>query len=88
MVEIMQTGFGKCNILISNKNLFEYISAGFTNEVRMGSDNGFEPTKQQAINSLAPGRSECYCKKAFFNVVLLIGIFGFSYDNAISCHGT
>ena len=58
------------------------------NEVRIVSDNGFEPRKKQAIDSLSPGRSGCYCKKAFFNVVLLIGIFGFSYDNAISCHGT
>ena len=62
------------NVLISNKNLFEYISEGFTD---VGSDNGFGPIKEQAIDSLAPGRSGCYCKKAFFNVVLLIGILGF-----------
>ena len=64
------------------------MSEGFTNEVCTGSDNGFEPKKKQAINSLAPGRLGCYCKNAFFNIVLQIGFFGFSYDNAIRCHGT
>ena len=65
MVEIMQTGFGKCKYLNFKRNLFEYISEGFTNEVCIGSDNGFEPTKKQAINSLAPGRLGCYNKMHF-----------------------
>ena len=83
----MQAGFGKCKYFNFKQKLFEYIAEGFTNEVRIGSDNGFQPTKKQAIDSLATGRSWCNCEKAFFNVVLLIGIFVFSYDNAISCHG-
>ena len=84
----MKTGFGKCKYFNFIQKLSEYISEGFTNEVHIGSDNGFEPTKKQAINSLAPGRSGCYCKKAFFNIVSLIGIFRFSHDYAIRCHGT
>ena len=62
----MHTNLVFANILISNKNLFEYVSEGFTNEVHLGSDNDFEPTKKQAINSLALARSRCYCKNTFF----------------------
>ena len=36
-----------------------------------------------SINSLAPGRSECDSKNVIFNVVLLIGIFRSSHDNAL-----
>ena len=36
------------------------------------------------INSLAPGRSECHSKNVIFNLVLLIGIFRSSHDNALS----
>ena len=32
------------------------------------------------VNSLPPGRSECYSKNVIFNLALLIGIFKFSYD--------
>ena len=35
------------------------------------------------INSLAPGRSECDSKNVTFNLVLLIGIFRSSHDNAL-----
>ena len=35
------------------------------------------------INSLAPGRSGFKFKSAIFNLVLLIGIFRSSYDNAL-----
>ena len=33
--------------------------------------------------TLAPGRSECDCKNGIFNLVLLIGIFRSSHDNAL-----
>ena len=36
----------------------------------------------QMLNSLAPGRSECDSKNVIFNLVLLIGIFRSSHDNA------
>ena len=84
----MKAGFGKCKHFNFIQKLFEYISQGSTKEVHIGSDNGFEPTKKQAINSLEAGRSGCYCLNAFFNIVLLIGIFRFSYDYAIRCHET
>ena len=35
------------------------------------------------FNSLAPGRSECGSKNVIFNIVLLIGIFRSSHDNAL-----
>ena len=35
------------------------------------------------INSLAPGRPRCYFKTAIFNLLLLIGIFTSSKDNAL-----
>ena len=35
------------------------------------------------LNSLSPGRSECYSKNGIFNLVLLIGIFRSSYDSAL-----
>ena len=35
------------------------------------------------INSLAPGRPRCHFKTAIFNLVLLIGIFTSSKDNAL-----
>ena len=35
------------------------------------------------FNSLAPGRSECDSKNVIFNLVLLIGIFRSSHDNAL-----
>ena len=35
------------------------------------------------FNSLAPGRSECDSKNAIFNLVLLIGIFRSSHNNAL-----
>ena len=35
------------------------------------------------FNSLAPGRSECDSKNLIFNLVLLIGIFRSSHDNAL-----
>ena len=35
------------------------------------------------INSLAPGRPRCHFKTAIFNIVLLIGIFTSSKDNAL-----
>ena len=35
------------------------------------------------VNSLAPGRSECDSKNVIFNLVLLIGIFRSSHDNAL-----
>ena len=34
------------------------------------------------INSLAPGRSECDSKNVIFSLVLLIGVFRSSHDNA------
>ena len=34
-------------------------------------------------NSLAPGKSECDSKNVIFNLVLLIGIFRSSHDNAL-----
>ena len=36
-----------------------------------------------SVNSLAPGRSECDSKNVIFNLLLLIGIFRSSHDNAI-----
>ena len=36
------------------------------------------------FNSLVPGRSECDSKNVIFNLVLLIGIFRSSHDNALS----
>ena len=36
-----------------------------------------------AVNSLAPGRPRCHFKTAIFNLVLLIGIFTSSKDNAL-----
>ena len=38
---------------------------------------------QTYINSLAPGRPGCHFKTAIFNLVLLIGIFTSSKDNAL-----
>ena len=35
------------------------------------------------LNSLAPGRSECDSENVIFNLVLLIGIFRPSHDNAL-----
>ena len=35
------------------------------------------------VNSLAPGRSECDSSNVIFNLVLLIGIFRSSHDNAL-----
>ena len=35
------------------------------------------------VNSLAPGRSWCDFKNVIFNLVLLVGIFKFSYDNVL-----
>ena len=37
----------------------------------------------KTFNSLAPGRSECNSKNVIFNLVLLIGIFRSSHDNAL-----
>ena len=37
----------------------------------------------QDFNSLAPGRPSCHFKTAIFNLVLLIGIFTLSNDNAL-----
>ena len=37
----------------------------------------------QIINSLAPGRSECDFKNVIFHLVLLIGLFRFSYGDAL-----
>ena len=39
--------------------------------------------REQWVNSLAPGRSECDSKNIIFNLVLLIGIFRSSHDNAV-----
>ena len=39
-------------------------------------------TQYGGVNSLAPGRSECDSKNVIFNLVLLIGIFRSSHDNA------
>ena len=35
------------------------------------------------LNSWAPGKSECDSKNAIFNLVILIGIFRSSHDNAL-----
>ena len=35
------------------------------------------------VNSLAPGKSGCIFKNATFNLVLLISIFRYSYDDAL-----
>ena len=35
------------------------------------------------FNSLTPGRSECDSKNVIFNLILLIGIFRASHDNAL-----
>ena len=40
-------------------------------------------SQKGCFNSLVPGRSECDPKNVFFNLVLLIGIFRSSYDNAL-----
>ena len=39
--------------------------------------------REGLLNSLAPGRSECESKNGIFNLVLLIGIFRSSRDNAL-----
>ena len=44
---------------------------------------GFDCTKYESFNSWAPGRSECDSKNGIFNLVLLIGIFRCSHDNAL-----
>ena len=41
------------------------------------------PPQSPNLNSLAPGRSECDSKNVIFNLVLLIGIFRSSHDNAV-----
>ena len=40
-------------------------------------------TIRVALNSLAPGRPRCHVRTAIFNLVLLIGIFTSSKDNAL-----
>ena len=40
-------------------------------------------SRPQWVNSLSPGRSECDSKYGIFNLVLLIGIFRSSHDNAL-----
>ena len=40
-------------------------------------------SQPQCVNSLAPGRSGCDSKNGTFNLVLLIGIFRSSHDNAL-----
>ena len=39
--------------------------------------------RPQWVNSLAPGRSKCNSKNVIFNLVVLIGIFRTSHDNAL-----
>ena len=39
--------------------------------------------RKQFFNSLAPGRPRCHLKNAIFNLILLIGIFILSKDNAL-----
>ena len=39
--------------------------------------------QQANFNSLAPGRSKCDSKNGIFNLVLLIGIFRSSHDDAL-----
>ena len=41
------------------------------------------PSHKNKFNSLAPGISECDSKNVIFNLVLLIGIFRSSHDNAL-----
>ena len=48
---------------------------------RVGSYTGL--LHRNSINSLAPGRSECKSENVIFNLVLLIGIFRSSHDNAL-----
>ena len=43
----------------------------------------YDVTRPQWVNSLAPGRPRCHFKTAIFNLVLLIGIFTSSGDNAM-----
>ena len=43
----------------------------------------FKSARGQWVNSLSPGRSGCDSKKGIFNLVLLIGIFRSSHDNAL-----
>ena len=42
----------------------------------------FSVNRTYVINSFAPGRPGCHFKTAIFNLVLLIGFFRFSNDNA------
>ena len=35
------------------------------------------------VNSLAPGRSECDFKNVIFNLVILMGLFRFSWGDAL-----
>ena len=43
----------------------------------------FYPYPSGLLNPLAPGRSECHSKNVIFSLVLLIGIFRSSHDNAL-----
>ena len=40
-------------------------------------------TRPQWVNSLGPGRSECSFKNAIFNLIFLLSIFRFPYDDAL-----
>ena len=40
-------------------------------------------SRQQWVNSLAPGRSQCDFENVIFNLALLIGVFKSSYDNVL-----
>ena len=46
-------------------------------------NNDKNKTQQSTINSLAPGRSAYDSKNGIYNLVLLIGIFRSSHDNAL-----
>ena len=52
-------------------------------ETRIFWDKKVSVLMLRLLNSLAPGRSECDSKNVIFNLVLLIGIFRSSHDNAL-----
>ena len=70
-------------LIIQNKGLDTYCHIEFWMPRYCSNEKLILVRGPQWVNSLAPVRSECDYKNVIFNLVLLIGIFRSSHDNAL-----
>ena len=88
MVEIMHTGFGICTHVNFKQKTIWILSEGFTMKFTLVQTMTLNQQRNKPLTHWHLRDRDVIEKIPFSILFCWFGIFGFSYDNAIRCHGT